>query len=98
MSSQLASTLKIEVKVNPINIPNVGQESNPVIQIDFSFWGPKVSAHTGVKIVMKTSKNPERSLISNATSKFDTLAKMVKVIAVKTKHTVKIYLILYFFV
>jgi len=84
--------------VKPMKIPKVGQVSNPVIQIDFSFYGPKVSAHTGVKIVMKTSKNPESSLIRRAISKFDTDAKIVKVIAVRTKHIVKIYLIFFVFV
>jgi hypothetical protein len=57
-----------------------------------------VSAQTGVKIVMKTSKNPESNLIARASSKFDTDANIVKVIAVKTKQTVNIYLIFFVFV
>jgi hypothetical protein len=57
-----------------------------------------VSAQTGVKIVMKTSKNPESNLIARASSKFYTDANIVKVIAVKTKQTVNIYLIFFVFV
>ena len=57
-----------------------------------------MSAQTGVKIVMKTSKNPESNLIARASSKFDTDANIVKVIAVKIKQTVNIYLIFFVFV
>ena len=57
-----------------------------------------MSAQTGVKIVMKTSKNPESNLIARASSKFYTDANIVKVIAVKTKQTVNIYLIFFVFV
>jgi hypothetical protein len=59
----------MEVSEKPINTPKVGHARRPVIQIDFSFDGPNVSAHTGVKIVIKTSKNPERNLIKSANSK-----------------------------
>ena len=57
-----------------------------------------MSAQTGVKIVMKTSKNPESNLIARASSKFYTDANIVKVIAVKTKQTDNIYLIFFVFV
>lgn len=47
---------------------------------------------------MKTSKKPESILITNATSKFETLAKTTKVMAVSIKQIVNIYFIFFVFV
>lgn len=78
-----------------MKIPIVGHESRPVIQIDFSFYGPNVSAQTGVNIVMNTSKKPVSILNNNANSKFVTLANTDRDIATIIKLTDKISFMLF---
>lgn len=85
--------MKKDVNEKPMNIPKVGHVCKTVIQTDFSLWDPKVSAQTGVKIVINTSKNPASNLIDKPSSKFLVYANIISVIAEKTRLIDRIDLI-----